>query len=186
MVISPENSCQRILLELFHPFQEDVLIKEETETHSRHTTWIVCWSLFILFKWNTWLKKKWKPISWLTTQIMVEIYYPTTDGSLFSEKFVHSLVEVYQHINYSSVKWLSLRKNPVKEVCRNYHFCFPRVKLKTTNGNFPNKPVIKNHPHSNGYLSGKFSLEKFDEIPFRCCYFLFTGEICFEGPRWSR
>ena len=89
MVIFPENSLQRSLLDLFYPFQVEYLIKEEIETLSRHTTRIVCWSLFTLFKWNAWLKKKLKPILLHTTRIMVEIYYPTKNGSLFSEKFVH-------------------------------------------------------------------------------------------------
>lgn len=71
MVLSPENSRQRSLLKLFYHFQWEYLIKEEIETRSRHTTRIFCWSLFTLFKWNTWLKNKWIPIcgiqpeSWL-------------------------------------------------------------------------------------------------------------------------
>lgn len=71
---------------------------------------------------------------------------------------------------------------PSDRFVKNSHFFFPIVKLKTANGNFPSKPVIKNHSHSNGYLSRKFPLEKLDEIPFRWCYFLFTWDFFLKIP----
>ncbi|KAI5444432.1 hypothetical protein KIW84_012891 [Lathyrus oleraceus] len=76
------------------------------------------------------------------------------DSSLFSEKFVHSPVKVYQHINYSSVKWLSLRKDPFREVCRKVSLSLypPRVKLTTANGDFPSlcNPIGKGKASASG------------------------------------
>lgn len=139
MVISPKNSHQRSLLELFYPFQVEYLIKEKIETPSWHTTWIVCWSLFTLFKWNTWLKKKWIPIcgiqpeSWLKSIIRRQVAVSYL-RSLFRSEW-QMVVSSPRILSIPQLKFINLsitlpsngplsEKIPSEKFVENYHFCF--------------------------------------------------------------